>query len=249
MSAILRSIIALGSMPLLVAIAAMMIWRKTVREFLYFFYYLIVGEVTGAIRLSLYDPYSRVYYYAYWITDILMAIAGFLATYELFARRLFPRFYVTQLYRYLFPAAAIVIVFIAAPATLQLNELWVVIKAIHVLSVLRATVLVFFVGLMVFMGRQWGRFELGIALGFVIETSALLLTSASWTQGPRIRAMTTELPVASFDIACLIWLITFLKPEKPVPIPAGSISPELLTEARKWQEAAKGSLTQKKDSE
>ncbi|HEY6351527.1 MAG TPA: hypothetical protein VI636_19155 [Candidatus Angelobacter sp.] len=247
MSVIFRGIITWGSMPMLVGVATLLVWRKSVRQFVYFFYYVIIGELTGVVRLCLHDRYSRIYYYTYWITDLLVAIAAFLATYELFVRRLFPRFYTVQFYRYLFPTAATVIVFLAAPAALELNQLRIIIRAIHVLGVLQVAVLVFFVSLMVFMGRRWERYEFGIALGLGIQSAALLLTSASWTQGPRIRAITTELPVVSYDIACLIWLITFLKPERHSYAATVPVSPEVLQEAKKWEETLKGSLTKKKD--
>lgn len=234
-------------MPVLAGVAILLVWRKSLRQFVYFFYYVIIGEITGVVRLCLHDRYSRIYYYTYWITDLLMAVAAFLATYELFVRRLFPRFYTVHFYRYLFLTAATVIVFLAAPAALELNQLWIIIRAIHVLGVLQVAVLVFFVSLMVFMGRQWERYEFGIALGLGIQSAALLLTSASWTQGPRIRAITTGLPVASYDIACLIWLITFWKPERQSHAATVPVSPEVLQEARKWEETLKGSLTRKKD--
>jgi len=249
LSPIVRETINWASLPALVGLTCLLVWRRLVRQFPYFFYYVIAGGVIGFIRLGLYDRRSRVYLYAYWITDPLIAIAGVLATYELFIRRLFVRFYAVRFYRYLFPVGALIVVLIAVPATVQLNQLWIVVRAIHVLGVLRVAILLFFVGLMTFMGRQWDRYEFGIALGLGIQASALLVMFANMTLGLFVSASNIALAPLSYDVACLIWLITFSKPEKPQSVPTMPIRPEVLTEARKWQEAAKDSVTGKKDSD
>jgi len=223
-----------------------LIWRKTVREFPYFYYYIIVGGVIGVVRLCLYDPRSRVYLYAYWITDPLIAIAAFLATYELFMRRLFPRFYAVRFYRYLFLVAALVVVLLAVPASLQLNQLWIIVRAIHVLGVLRVAILMFFVALMIVMGRRWSRYEFGIALGLGIQASALLIMFANMTLSLFVRAPIMALSPLSYDIACLIWLVTFLRPE-PISTPTQPVRPEIVQQARQWEETLKDSLTRKKN--
>lgn len=234
-------------MPVLAVLAVLLVRRKAPKEFPFFFSYIIVGVVVGVVRLCLYSPRSIVYIYAYWITDVLIAIVALLATYELFVRRLFPRFHAVRFYRYLFPITAVIIALCAVPAALQLNRLGVIIRSIHVFEFLRVAILLFFVGLMLLMGRRWTRHEFGIALGLGIQASAVLLTSASWTQGARIRTLTVQLPVIAYDIACLIWLVTFLQPEKFTPPPTRPVSPEVLGEARKWQETLKESLTSKKN--
>ena len=245
-SSILREIINWASMPALAVLAGMLIWRKAFRKFPYFFNYIIVGELIVIVRLCLYDPYSRVYFYAYWTTDLLIAIAAVLAVYELFVRRLFPRFHSVRFYQYLFPTAAVLIALIAAPAVLQLKQIWIIIQAIHVLRVFRAAMFAFFFGLMVFMGRQWGRYEFGIAAGLGLQDAAQLVTSASWTQNSRIHVLTTQLPVISYDIACLIWLITFARSDKARPVIGAPVSPEILEEAQQWKKTLKGSWTGKK---
>lgn len=232
-------------MPALAVLTVILIWRKVPRQFPFFFYYIILGVLIGIVRLWLYGP-SPVYFYVYWITDLLIAIAAFLATYELFVRRLFPAFHTIRLYRILFPVAAAVIALGAVPGAIQLHRMWIVLRTIHVFEVLRVAILIFFVGLMVFMGRQWRRYEFGIALGLGIQASALLITSARWARSSA--ALASSLPVISYDLACLIWLITFSKPEEQ-SAPAKAVSPEVIQRARKWEETLKESLTKKRHSE
>src|SRR5215470_11584422 len=161
-SPIFWEIVNWASMPALAVLIGLLMWRNALREFPYFCYYIIVGALVGILRLSVYDRYSLGYFYVYWITDVLIAITAFLATYELFVQRLFLRFRAFRFYRYLFPAAMAAIVVLAIMAAPQLKQYSLAIRAVHVLDVLRVAMLLFLVTLMVFMGRDWGRYELGI---------------------------------------------------------------------------------------
>jgi hypothetical protein len=58
--------------------------------------------------------------------------------------------------------------------------------------------------------------------------------------------MVDELPVFAYDLACLIWLISFLRPEQATPVATAPVSPEILDQARKWEETLKESVTGKK---
>lgn len=246
---VLEQIVGWFSLPALAVLVGILIWRRVPSDFLYFFNYLLANEVVGFLRLWFYYARYRSYNLVYGISDLFIVLFAFLASYELFIKRLFPRFYAIRFYRYLFPAAAVVITLSAVPTALHSPRSLVLANTIHVFDILRVATLVFFIALMTFMGRHWTRYELGIAMGFVVEASGLLVTSAVWMQKPFMRHLLDQLPPVSFDIACLIWLITFLKPENPTTAASGPISPEVLAEARKWQKAAKGSVTQKKDSE
>lgn len=247
---VLTQLIGWFSLPVLVVLAGILIWRKVPRDFLYFFIYLILNEVVGLVRLWFYYARYRSYNSIYGLSDLLISLFAFLASYELFIKRLFPRFYAVRFYRYLFPAAAILITLSAVPTSLHTPRSLVLTTAVHVFDILRVATLMFFVGLMVFMGRQWTRYELGIAMGLIVEASALLVTSAVWTKKPFTgHLLFDQLPPVAYDVACLIWLITFLKPENPTPVLSAPVSSEVLNEARKWEAALKDSLSKKKDSD
>ena len=59
------------------------------------------------------------YYRVYWISDTALAAFAFLATYELFFKRLFPGFYKTRFYRLLFQAGAIIVTIMVALSALS----------------------------------------------------------------------------------------------------------------------------------
>jgi|SRR5579864_5128961 len=237
------------SLPVLAVLAGILVWRKIPRKSPHFFNYIVVSVLLGVVLLWSYYARRRSYASIYWISEILEAVFVFLATYELFVKRLFPRFYNIRVYQYLFPAAAIVITLFAVLAALQTHKSSILTSIIHVFDVLRVTMLLFLIGLVMFMGRQWKRYELGIAMGLVVEVSALLLSSASWVHRPFVSHLLDQLPAISSDMSSVIWLVTFLKPERPSPLPTVSASPEVLQEARKWQTTLKEALTAKKTLE
>lgn len=237
------------AVPVLVLLAGILVWRRVPREFPHFFNYVTINALVGLARLWAYHAGLRIYAVIYWPSDVLVSIFAFLATYELFVRRLFPRFSSIRLYRFLFPAAAIAIALIAVPAALETHKISIPTTTIHIFDILRVATLIFFVGLMVFMGRQWTRYEFGIAAGLIIEASALLMTTFVWSHAVIVRHVLDQLPVIAFDVACLIWLITFLKPENPAPAAVALIDPQVIQEAKKWEETLKGSIGKKKDSD
>ncbi len=241
----LWQIVDWGSLPILVVVLALLIWRRALSEYPSFGWYIVAGELIGLARLWFYSPTGLVYFYFYWATDALIAVLALLATYEIFAKRSFPRFYAVRFYRFLFPTVAVIIASLASVAAIQLNRVRIVIKIIHFLDVVRVTLLLFFVGLMTIMGRRWGRYVFGIALGLGIQASAVLVTSAIWVRNLLVRTA-DRLPVVAYDVACIIWLITFLYPEKFTPIVSAPVSPGILDQARKWEKTLKESVTGKK---
>jgi hypothetical protein len=234
------------SLPLLAVLAGLLLWRGVHRKFPYFLYYIVACELIGLVRLWFYSPVTFTYYYIYWTTDVLIAVFAFLTTYELFVKRLFPKFYSIAFYRYLFPTAALFMTLVAVPAALQTRNAPRLLSTIHVLDILRVSMLLFFVALMVFMGRRWSRYELGIATGLTLQAAAVLITSAVWARSPLVRNALERLPVIMFDIACLVWTVAFLKPEQSTKIPAQLSGPDMLTEAKKWETTLKASLGGKK---
>lgn len=237
------------STPALAALVVILLVRGLPRQLPLFFSYVLIACLSDIARFITYHESFSVYASTYWISEVIDSFFSFLATGELFLRRVFPQFQKVSLYRLLFPTAGAVIISVGVLTALHTIRIRALINILHGLDFLRVATLLFFLALMLFMGRQWGRYESGIALGFGVDATAFLGAFAIWAWPGFLRSVANNMPVFAFDIACLIWLITFLKPEKPIVTPSGPITPELLTEARKWQEAAKGSVTGKTDPE
>src|SRR5215831_11789485 len=140
------------SLPVLLVVAVLLLSRKTQRAFPYFFSYIVILEFVGFTRLFVFYFARPAYYYTFWVTDVLIAVFTFLVAYELFIRRVFPRFSGVRFYRHLFPIAGFAIVALAVPAALASRKLSLLLAFIHGLEILRTTLLLFFIGLIILMG-------------------------------------------------------------------------------------------------
>jgi len=236
------------SLPILAVVAGILVWRTLHREFPLFFWFVLVIEAVGLLRFVAQFGTSRTYTYVYWITDLALMIFNFLAVYELFASRLFPRFYRIKLYRFLFTAAASGVIFVGWLTALQSSRgaPALLIEA-RVLDFVVVAMLAFLVALMLLMGREWKKYDFGIAFGLAINAAASLITSATWVRTRYHPTVIDQLPLIAFDVSCLIWLITFWKPEKRAQLlQAEELDQAMLHQARTWETLLKDWLTPQK---
>jgi hypothetical protein len=226
------------SLPSLVLLAGILIYRKQYREFPLFFWYVIVTELVGLTRLAASRATNVTYAYVYWISDILVVVFAFMATYELFIKRLFPAFYKIRFFRYLFPSVAILLNIVVVCVAMYSNHARVLLLTARVCEFLRAGILFFFVALMILMGREWEKLEFGIAFGLGIDVAASLATVAIFARALERSNILNRLSVVAYDIACIVWLYCFWTANK-TPDAQTPISPEALDEAKKWEGSLK----------
>jgi hypothetical protein len=225
-------------LPALALLAGILLYRRWYREFPFFCLYVIGAEVIGLVRLATSGLHS--YLKIYWISDTFIAALAFFASYELFVKRLFPSFYKVRFYRILFPAIAILITGSATLNALFGGHFSILTRTIQVYEFLRATILFFFVGLMVLMGRRWDKQEFGIAFGFALDVAGSLAFIGIWTHTSNRSEALARWSVIAYDIACLIWLYCFwTSPKVLAPDPPAPLSPDALHEAKKWEETLK----------
>jgi hypothetical protein len=230
----------------LVLVGALMYWRRAYRELPFFFLFVISALLLGILRyVALFLWQRNVYFYVYWITELAAAVPVALALYEIFLRRLFPSFQKVRFYRNFFPLAAVAIFLLTViTASQSSNKRAAFVTASHGADFVRTAILVFFVALMAFMGRQWQRYDFGIALGFGLQAAVALADTAVSFRFHNPPALLTTIDVIVYDITCFIWLITFWKPEKPPPSISGDhLTAETLGEVKKWEGAVKDFLT------
>jgi hypothetical protein len=231
-------------LPALLLLAAVLVYRKWFRSFPFFFVYVLGAELVGVVRLLFRSAPFELYSNVYWISDTALAVFAFLATYELFFRRLFPGFYKTRLYRYIFPAAAILILLAVTLIALLGSHSSVLPKTTRIYELLRAAVLFFFVALMLIMGRRWDRQEFGIALGFALDVATSLALIGIWTHTVNRNAILGRLSVIAYDIACVVWIYCFWQQQKARPdVPLGPAARETVLQAKQWEESLKDFLT------
>jgi hypothetical protein len=226
-------------LPALAFLAGLLLYRRWFREFPFFFWYIVGAEFVGVARLLSARVLPGMYYRVYWISDTALAAFAFLATYELFFKRLFPGFYKTRLYRLLFPAAMVVTILVTFTALIGGHSSVLTLTS-RVYEFLRAAILLFFVGLMLVMGRQWARQEFGIAFGFALDVSMSLVLLGVWSRSANRSPLLDRLAVIAYDLACLIWIYCFwAAPKAQIATASPALSGEALQEARKWENSLK----------
>ena len=220
---------------------AVFLWRRLWQERPFFFAYLGSALLAGLARFgsSQLDPLPR--FYTYWISDMAISLAVFMAMYEVFLRRLFGGFGQVRIYRKVFSVAGFVILILAAFTAVEAHDrASAFLMASRGLDFIRTATLVFFLVLMLVMGRQWTRYDLGITLGFAIQAAAALANSAVGTLMHSRSGFLDSLEVVSYNISCLIWLFTFLKRESiDQPAPPDSLTRDSLAQARVWESMLK----------
>jgi len=227
------------SLPSLGLLAVIFLYKKYHREFPLFFAYIIAVDVIGVVRLFASRVGGRVYYNTYYISDIAIAAFAFMATYELFIKRLFPAFYKINFFRYLFPISAILITLLGASTALYRGELPVLLAGVRVYEFLRAATVLFFTVLMVFMGRHWTKQEFGIAFGFGLDVSASFATLALMSRNAHPGVFIRSIPVFAYDIACVVWLYCFWSAPAAKDASPPSLPTDALHEAKKWETSLK----------
>jgi len=228
------------AVPSLALLACILLYRKLYREFPLFFSYVVVTEMVGLARYIASKGSPTIYSYFYWISNLVVVLFAFLASYELFVRRLFPRFYKIRFFRILFTLAVILVNLLVVFAAIYGNhKRWLLLSS-RIGEFLRAAVVFFFVALMTVMGRKWEMKEFGIAFGFGLDVAMSLASVTFWTQASKRNPLIGRIPVIAYDIACIIWIYCFWRAPKSEPtVPVAPLSPEALHEARKWQESLK----------
>jgi hypothetical protein len=235
-------------LPSLALLAIILIYRRWYREFPFFFFYVLCAGLVGVARLFfLEEAPTQIYSRVYWVSDTALAAFAFLATYELFFKRLFSGFNKTRFYRFLFPAAAILVTSVVAGGSLIGGHLSALALTTRIFVFLQAAILVFFVALMIMMGRRWSKQEFAIAFGFGLDvsTSSILLGILSHTAGRN--ELLNRIAVIAYDIACLIWLYSFWDaPKVQTPTLSPPLSTQALQEAKKWEGSLKDFMSQGK---
>lgn len=234
------------SLPLVILLAGVIAWRRLQRKFPFFFGYVLIAFSAGVVRFVVYKLCSsRVYFYVFWVSDVVGVLAALLAIYETFLRRIFPSFAAVRFYRYLFPAAAVVIAVLGLLSALHSpNTGAAYYITSRVLDFIRSAVIGFFVAVILLMGRQFIGYEFSIAAGFGIQAAVALANAALRMQMHKTTPLDRFEPVA-FDAACFIWLWAFFN-KKNVPkaqSTAVQLEPEMLHQAKKWEDVLKDFLT------
>jgi len=243
---LVHAIIGWSPLPVLLLLAGVLVWRKLYREFPLFFSYVCAScadqiATLMAVRVLHVAPLS--YFNIYWISHLLVTVFSLLAAYELFVKRLFRAFYKVRVYRYIFAGAAALILVLSV-LTLRHNIAPLILaRIIYMLDLARVTILFFFIALMLLMGRRWERYEFGIALGFGIDAAAFLASLAFFARHIPAgwpKKVFAEVPPMAYDLACIVWLVSFLRPKGQERLQTDEpIDPGVIEDAKRSEDVLK----------
>lgn len=200
--------------PILAVLVGLFLRRKRYQEFPVFFSYIIVAILGDIPRFLTYRFSFPAYAKTFWITELLNTVLALAAIGELFLKRVFSQFRKIRAYRYLFSIAAAVITLLATITFLGSMRESLLISVLQAMDFGRVSVLCFFFMLMLFLGLEWSQYEFGLALGFALDAAAFLGAFALRQLG-LFHGFVTVLPVIAIDLACIVWLISFLHPKEP----------------------------------
>lgn len=236
----------------LIAVAALMIWRRLYREFPLLFAYFALEICAAIVRRSfvfMYTTRSMPYFYAYWLTEAFTVLASFAVVYEVFLIRMFPSFHTTPIARYLLPSLVLLalvlagVMFFLAPHHAPKMLTVVVGKTTLALNVLQVALLLFFSVVLVAWGGGWEEHEFGIALGFGIYAITKLVTAAVRAKAGYAPTAIDQLPTIGYFVALVIWAIylsrEYKRPDVEVPV-------ELVEKAQSWDKALKQIMGRKR---
>jgi hypothetical protein len=251
-----QAIIGWFPLPVLLLLGGVLVWRKLYREFPLFFSCVCAGGADQIATLSALlagHLDSHLYFYVYWISQLLVTVFSLLAVYELFVKRLFRTFYKVRVYRYIFGVAATLILVLSVLTLRRAIAQSTLVRIIHTLDLARVAILFFFVALMLFMGRRWRRYEFGIALGFSIDAALFLASFAVFTRHlppgwPRNAF--GYAPAVAYDLACMVWLVCFLGPKERETLKSDEpIDSAVMEEAKRSEDVLKTWMSGKPSSD
>jgi hypothetical protein len=225
----------------LALVCGLIVKRQTYRELPFFFLYATSAFLIGGLRFLAFYVGHATYFYTYWITELAGTLFVFLAMYELFLRRLFPGFRRSGFYRNLFPVAAFAVLLLTViTALFAQDKQFVFVRLSRQFDFVRTALLVFFTALMLFMGRNWSRYEFGIAVGFAVQAAVALASAAIGFLSPERSILLGTAELLAYDLSCIIWVITFLKPSPSANLQSDEAAQrQILKQAGTWETALK----------
>lgn len=183
-----------------------------------FFAYAAFGVVASAARFVAHN-HSHPYFATYWLTEAGYCLLGILAMYEVLRSTLgnLPRAWWAHL---IFPFLLLASVALslarthASPPQVTGLRFWIVTGEIAV----RLVQVLVFAGLATLaplIGLRWRQYPFGVAVGFGVYATVMLLTTAKFSDlGERFRFSWGVTSVATYSVAVLIWIWFFWAPAK-----------------------------------
>ncbi|HLJ85444.1 MAG TPA: hypothetical protein VKZ53_01395 [Candidatus Angelobacter sp.] len=244
-------ILALAVPALQSCLLVVLLRRGLHRQFRFFFVYTAYAVITELIRIASSSLDS--YFYIYWSTEGLYSVLAFLAIYEAF-HSVFRNFYGIMGFRFLFPAVALAMIFIAVLRSRLLDAsemdrfVAIIVSLKIAVGFLQVGVFALFFLLVRFLKMRWRQYAFGIVLGFGISASTSLVGFLLLSEFGKktTNCLQVVFPVA-YCVAVVVWLVSFVRPQPAHPLQdwGQTLEPErLIAELRQYTKTVKGVLRQ-----
>jgi hypothetical protein len=224
---------------LLVVLLALLVRRRVYTTLPYFFAYATFAVGADVARFIAHG-HRHPYYLTYWITEAGYDLLGILVMYEVlrtvlgsltrawWTRLVFPAVLVAGLVMSLTRASAI-------PSRLSGLEFYIVAGEIAIRFV-QVFVFAGLVTLVPLLGLRWRQYPFGVATGFGLYATVMLLTTIKFSDfGTTFKLLWGWTSLVAYSVAVLIWIWFFSVPQK-VPAPGSELA------------ASPGDLNQYKDA-
>lgn len=231
-----------------VGILVFMVRRKMRQAFPFFFLYTAFQVLSNAVLYYLFHfGIPEQYFYTYWASDAVSAVLGFAVIREIFNNAFESFAALRDFADIMFKWAAVVLAVVASILAFSVSgpKDQVLINAI--LGIERGVMLIQG-GLLLFLllfsnrlGITWKNHCFGLALGFGIYASTLLVVESVRTQlGPKWDSTCVLLQSSCYAVAVLVWAAYIFAPEPArVSVEARFLPRPLL---HRWNETLAGSL-------
>jgi hypothetical protein len=206
---------------LLLLISTFMVRRNLHRELSWFFAYTIFEASQSVICWFLRQD-TALYFYFYWLTELVSIVIGFVIIYEVF-RTIVSRYERVQrvgfiLYRW----SAVVLLFLATITVASASSINsdAVFDGIMVLQrgvrIIQVGLLVLLFAFTSFLALSWRNCSFGVALGFgFLATVELVLAAVRAHLGPNGNQIYELLKPIAYNLTVLIW-VAYVLQRQPV---------------------------------
>lgn len=238
----------LAGTALQVFLCLLLFVRGAYRQFR-FFSLDIVFSIAYTIALILIRKHGTLYFRVYWVNEGISVVLNFLALQESFYL-VFRNFLSIRGFKLLFPGIGLLMVFIAvlraafhpvAQAGLLISTLF---KLEIIVGFLQFGIFCLFILLVRFFHLRWRQRAFSVVLGFGIFAAGTLVVILLRSEfGIKVDPIVRFTPPIAYIIAVVIWVVTFLRPERLQPSLDAAFSPEqMASDFRRYTKALKGIL-------
>ena len=209
---------------LLVLLLLVLLRQRAYKVCPFFLSYAVFGVAAGVARFVTHS-HRHPYYLTYWITEAGYDLLGILVMYEV-VRTIFGNLTRAWWARLIFPAVLVAGIGMslaragAVPSRLSGVEFYIVVGEIAVRFV-QVFVFAGLVTLVPVLGLRWRQYPYGVATGFGLYATVMLLTTTKFSDfGTRFKLLWGWTSLVAYSVAVLIWIWFFSVPqtiENPIP--------------------------------